>query len=117
MKTLAELIIDMSIDEYELLQGDISCPIESVVYDSRKAGPGSLFICIPGAVSDGHDYIPQVLEAGTTALVTSHDTDDLIPNDVTVLRVKDPRHALAMIAAAWFEYPAERLITIGITGT
>ncbi|MCR5538182.1 MAG: UDP-N-acetylmuramoyl-L-alanyl-D-glutamate--2,6-diaminopimelate ligase [Lachnospiraceae bacterium] len=117
MKTLAELIIDMSIDEYELLQGDISCPIESVAYDSRKAGPGSLFICIPGAVSDGHDYIPQVLEAGTTALVTSHDTDDLIPNNVTVLRVKDPRHALAMIAAAWFEYPAERLITIGITGT
>ena len=117
MKTLAELIIDMSIDDYEVMQGNISCEIESVVYDSRKAGPGSLFICIPGTVSDGHDYIPQVLEAGTKALITSHDTDDLIPNDVTVVRVKDPRRALAMIAAAWFGYPANRLITIGITGT
>ena len=55
MKTLAELIIDMSIDDYEVMQGNISCEIESVVYDSRKAGPGSLFICIPGTVSDGHD--------------------------------------------------------------
>lgn len=32
--------------------------ITAVVYDSRKAGPGALFVCLPGEQADGHDYAP-----------------------------------------------------------
>ena len=40
-----------------------------------------------------------------------------VPKEVTVLQVKDSRYAMACIAAAWFDYPAKKLKTIGITGT
>ena len=101
--------------EYTCCQGDTEQEITSVVYDSRKAGEGSLFICIRGAVADGHKFIPDVLAKGVKALVVEEDVQ--VPADVTVIRVEDTRYAMAFISAAWFGYPAEQLKTIGITGT
>ena len=49
------------------VQGNTDCDIKDVVYDSRRAGEGSLFIAIAGAVSDGHSYLPQVISAGAAA--------------------------------------------------
>ena len=40
--------------EYKCLQGSTDQEVSSVVYDSRKVEEGSLFICIRGAVVDGH---------------------------------------------------------------
>ena len=51
MKKLTDLLEHV---EYQCLQGTTDKEITSVVYDSRKAEPGSLFLCIKGAVSDGH---------------------------------------------------------------
>ena len=101
--------------EYQCLQGTTDKEITSVVYDSRKAEPGSLFLCIKGAVSDGHSYAASVAEKGAAVLVVQDEVD--VPKDVTVIRVKDSRYAMACIAAAWFDYPAAKLKTIGITGT
>ena len=101
--------------EYTCCQGDTEQEITSVVYDSRKAGEGSLFICIRGAVADGHKFIPDVLAKWVKALVVEEDVQ--VPADVTVIRVEDTRYAMAFISAAWFGYPAEQLKTIGITGT
>ena len=86
-----------------------------MVYDSRKAEPGCLFLCIKGAVSDGHSYAASVAEKGAAVLVVQDPVD--VPKEVTVLQVKDSRYAMACIAAAWFDYPAKKLKTIGITGT
>ena len=101
--------------EYTLVQGSPDEEITSLVYDSRKAGKGSLFICIPGAVVDGHSYIPDVIEKGTTVLLTEHPVD--VPEYVTVVQTPDNRYAMAFISAAWFGHPARQLTTIGITGT
>ena len=48
--------------EYTISQGSLEEEVTEVVYDSRKAGPGSMFICIRGAVADGHKFIPDVLK-------------------------------------------------------
>lgn len=40
--------------EYTCLQGTTDQEIKNVIYDSRKVEEGSLFICIRGAVVDGH---------------------------------------------------------------
>ena len=101
--------------EYTCCQGSIDQEIGTVVYDSRKAGEDSLFICIRGAVADGHKFIPDVLKKGVKALVVEEEVE--APKDVTVILVKDTRYAMAFISAAYFGYPAERLKTIGITGT
>ena len=105
--------------EYELVSGSEDMQIENVVYDSRKVTEGSLFICIEGGTADGHTFIPDVVKKGAKALIVTKDVSGLLPADadVTVVRVKDSRYALAFVAAAYFGHPAEKLKVIGITGT
>ena len=100
---------------YTLVQGSLDEDVEDVVYDSRKARPHTVFVCIRGSARDSHTFIPDVLEKGCRVLVTEKDVT--VPGDVTVLRVENGRLALAELSAARFGYPAEKLVTIGITGT
>ena len=109
---LIDLVFRMN---YTLVQGTMDQEITEVIYDSRKAVPGCIFLCMPGAVTDGHDYIPEVLEKGAAAVVVEREVT--VSPEVTVLKVDNARLALAELAAAWYGHPAEKLITIGVTGT
>lgn len=102
--------------KYELVQGELEVPAEDVVYDSRKAGKDMVFVCMKGTNVDSHDFIPAVLEAGTKILVVEREVSN-IPKDVTVIRVENGRNALALLSAARFDYPAKKMVTIGVTGT
>lgn len=101
--------------EYSCLQGDVRKEITALVYDSRKVKAGSVFVCISGAVKDGHDFIPDVVEKGAAAIIVEKEA--VLLEDVTVIRVADTRLALAQMSAAYFGYPAKELKTVGITGT
>ena len=101
--------------EYTCLQGSTDQEVKNVIYDSRKVEEGSLFICIRGAVVDGHKFVPDVVAKGAKVLIVEEAVE--APEDVTVILVKDTRYAMAFISAAYFGYPAEKLKTIGITGT
>lgn len=101
--------------EYELLAGNLDTEITTLVYDSRKVEKGSAFVCISGSVRDAHDFIPDVIKQGAAAVIVEHEVN--IDPAVTYIKVKDSRLALANMAAAYFGYPAEKLKTIGITGT
>ena len=101
--------------DYTLLAGELDTEITTLVYDSRKVEQGSIFVCISGTVRDAHDFIPEVLEKGAVALVVEKDVET-VPG-ITCIKVENSRKALAYLAAAYFGYPAERLKTIGITGT
>ena len=109
---LQELIQDM---EYECLQGSLDKEISTLIYDSRKAEQDAMFVCISGAVRDGHDFAKDVVEHGVTVLLVEKEVE--VPADVTVLRVADTRLGLAEASAAYFGHPARELTTIGITGT
>lgn len=112
MKKLTDLLEHL---EYQCIQGTTDKEISGIVSDSRKAGPGSLFFCIKGAVSDGHTYAKEVAEKGASVLIVQDLVE--VPKQVTVIQVPDSRYAMACISAAWFDHPAEKLKTIGITGT
>lgn len=101
--------------EYDCIQGNEDITVDSVIYDSRKVIPQSLFVCIKGTAVDGHKFADEVVKKGAAVLVV----EDFIqvPEDVTVIKVKDTRYALAVLSAAYFDYPAKKLKTIGITGT
>ena len=101
--------------DYECVQGELDKDVTDIVNDSRKVTEGSLFFCIEGAVSDGHKYVPDVIEKGAKVLIVQKEVE--APEDVTVIRVKNTRYAMALIAAAWYGHPAEKLKVIGITGT
>lgn len=105
---------------YEVLQGDASTEVNHLVYDSRKVTDGDVFVCVSGAVSDGHSFILQVIEKGVKAVIVEKNLASLELNgriDVTVIQVANTREALAHMAAAYFDHPAKKLKVIGITGT
>lgn len=101
--------------EYEVVQGSDKIEITTLINDSRKVEEGSVFVCISGAVSDGHQYVADVAKKGAKAVIVQQDVE--APAGMTVIRVEDTRYALALASAAYFGYPAEKLHIIGITGT
>ena len=112
--------------DYTLIQGNPDTQVEEVIYDSRKAGPGTVFVAMTGTRIDAHCFIPDVLKAGTRILVTERpidmeleacELDEEEKKKITILRVKDSRRALALLSAARFGYPAKKLTLIGVTGT
>ena len=105
----------------EILQGMVySCkenleiPVTDIVYDSRKAVPGSVSVCLKGAVADGHQYAEKAVQAGACAIIAQ---DPVAVESVPVVLVPDTREALAHISAAFFGHPGEEMTVIGITGT
>lgn len=95
--------------------GPKDATVSAIVFDSRKATPGTLFVAMKGTRSDGHDFLPQVLEQGCTAVVTDHVMD--LPAAVTQLVVADTGKALGELAHAFYDYPSHNIILVGITGT
>lgn len=101
--------------DYTLVQGDETTEISTLVYDSRKAAVGSVFVCLKGYNCDGHAFADKAIQQGAAALVGEDDVQ--APQSVTIIKVKDTRVALAYMSAAFFGYPATKLKTIAITGT
>ena len=101
--------------DYKVVAGSDNIEITELVNDSRKVVPDSAFVCISGAVSDGHQYVKDVAEKGAAAVIVEKDVE--VPEGLTVIKVENTRYALALMSAAYFGYPAEKLKTIGITGT
>jgi len=113
-----EQLLEQLLAEKEVLdlRGSMATEVTGLVYDTRKEiTKGNLFVCIAGAVFDGHTYAETAVEAGASVVVAEKELS--LPEQVTLVRVKDTRKALAYLSAAWFGYPAKELITIGITGT
>lgn len=101
--------------EYEVIQGNDEIEVRELINDSRKVREGSVFVCISGAVVDGHEFVGDVAAKGAAAVIVEKDVE--APEDMTVIRVPDTRYALALMSAAYFGYPADKMKIIGITGT
>lgn len=92
---------------------DMDMEITSVVYDSRKVTPGSLFVAITGFATDGNKYIPMALQGGAVAVVTAQPQAE----DVPYVQVDSDRLALALIGGNFYDHPAKDMKLIGVTGT
>ena len=112
-----EMVLEKLLEKlsYEVVQGNVKAPVTELVFDSRKACPDGVFVCISGAVVDGHTFIEEVVKKGITSIIIEKDVE--VPAGVNVIKVPSTRCALACMSAAYFGYPAEQLKTIGITGT
>ncbi|MCL2654675.1 MAG: UDP-N-acetylmuramoyl-L-alanyl-D-glutamate--2,6-diaminopimelate ligase [Coriobacteriia bacterium] len=117
--TLAELLEGIVPEARlrELSAVQRALPIAALAHDSRKVKPQTLFFCIPGAQSDGHDFARVATQAGATALVVERALPELDAASVPQIVVDDSRHALALVAARFYGQPSHRLRVTGITGT
>ena len=105
------------------IEGNPHAEISSVCNDSRKVAHGSLFIAVKGFASDGHAFIAAAIQKGARAIVCE-DMDmarsqaaQAGAEGVTLVQVGSSRHALAIIAANFYDNPSEKLTLVGITGT
>ncbi len=99
----------------EVLEANVSMDmdIETVVYDSRKVTPGSLFVAITGFASDGNRFIPMALQKGAAVVVTAKKPE----GDVPYVLVPSDRMALALIGCNFYGHPAKSMTMVGVTGT
>lgn len=101
-----------------LVKGSLDTEVKALTSDSRKVTDGSVFVCIVGAVSDGHAYIGQVIEKHAAVIIVQKGCGEReYPDGITVVEVEETRKALAYMSAEYFGNPADELFTIGITGT
>jgi UDP-N-acetylmuramoyl-L-alanyl-D-glutamate--2,6-diaminopimelate ligase len=107
---LRELLAGTEVAE---IVGDTEAAIAGLAYDSRAVEPGTLFFCVPGQRSDGHEFADRAVERGATALVVER----LLDAGVTQVRVADARAAMASIAVRFWDDPTAQLRVAGVTGT
>jgi UDP-N-acetylmuramoyl-L-alanyl-D-glutamate--2,6-diaminopimelate ligase len=94
-------------------RGDVSVEISDLAYDSRRVAEGTLFFCVCGLTSDGHEFAARAVEEGAAALVVERRLDLGVPE----VEVGDARAAMAPIAAVFNGDPTSELSVVGITGT
>ena len=87
--------------------------VAGLAYDSRSAGPGTLFFCFPGERHDGHDFAPDAVRAGAGALVVERPLGLGVPERV----VPSVREAMPGVAARFYGDPTAELEVVGVTGT
>ena len=110
--TLNELL--EAIETVEIC-GETSCEITGIVYDSRRALPGSLFVALHGEKADGAAYIEDAVQRGAVAIISQ--TPCASGGSFPCVQVADARLALAKLSAAFYGHPSAQLCTVGITGT
>ena len=91
--------------------------INGISFDTRILQKGDLFVAIKGTDADGHNYISQSSEKGASAILIEDETK--VPENIVipVIKVSNSRKALAQLAAAFYDFPAQKLKIIGVTGT
>lgn len=92
---------------------DLSTEIKGIAYDSRKVCDGYAFVAIKGLKSDGHAFAEKAAENGAAVIIC----EDIIDTGIPFVRVESTRAALALMACAFFDYPADKMKIIGVTGT
>ena len=116
MKTLEELAL---LVQNTKIIGNPETKIMSIEHDSRKVSQDSLFVCFTGAHFDGHNFIEQAVNNGSSAILTTRtDIENLnLPDNLAVLIVPDMLTSLAVIVPYFYDYPARKMRVIGVTGT
>jgi len=101
---------------FSVVGDERDCMIRDVVYDSRLATPGCLFVALRGGYADGHRFIGEAAKRGAIAALVEESV--AAPKGISAqIVVEDTRAALAVVAANWFGQPANDLTVIGVTGT
>lgn len=112
-------LADLLSEELEELAGTAefgTTEITGLTCDSRKVKPGYLFAAFPGAHADGREFIAEALGRGAVAVLAPPGTHLYPPTlPVRLLNVENPRRALALMAARF--YNRQPATIAAVTGT
>lgn len=123
--TLKEILSAISPDEHirpfqsrvtKLAENDV---VTGLAYDSRQIQKGNIFVCIRGEHADGHQYIADAVKAKALAVIVE-DTKLVPPgllDSYPIICAPKSYRALALLSALLYDYPARRMLMLGVTGT
>ena len=117
--TVGQLARSLGLDALAMAgSAHASTVVTGVTLDSRGVRPGDLFAAVPGANLHRAGFVAEAVAAGAVAVLTDPAGEHLAARaGVPILVVADPRASLGDVAALVYGRPAERLLTIGVTGT
>jgi UDP-N-acetylmuramoyl-L-alanyl-D-glutamate--2,6-diaminopimelate ligase len=95
--------------------GLLSAEISELVFDSRKAKPGSVFLALKGVNVDGHEFIEKATKEGAQIVVCEHIAVQV--EGILYIVVKNSHYALGLMACNFYEHPSKELKLVGVTGT
>lgn len=98
------------------VEGSIDIEVTSICFDSRKATRGTLFVAVKGTHTDGHLYIPVVIQQEVAVVVLEHMPEE-VDASVTYVLVHDSAYVLGLIAANFYGNPSQDIKLVGVTGT
>lgn len=101
--------------DYEVIKGNEESKVKNIRYDNRKIEQGDAFVCIKGFKVDGHSFVIDAIKKGAKTLIVQEDVS--VQEDITIIKVRDTRKALAIMSSNYFGNPKDKLKIIGITGT
>ena len=113
MKSLQDILYGVAIRQ---VIGSSGIEIKKICFDSRQAEAGSLFVAVKGTVSDGHQYISQVIEKGVVAIICE-DLPELTQDNVCYIKTENTAQALGILASNFYDNPSDKLKLVGVTGT
>jgi len=123
MRSLAELLSYIPAYQFHTTGDPTLVMIEQVVFDGRKVQPQTLFVAWQGRATDSHRFIPQATARGAAAVIGTRSPTELAQQGIELsptlpyIQVADSRLALALCAAALYDFPSRTMTTIGVTGT
>lgn len=102
-----------------VVKGGCNTEVSAIYDDSRKVTPGSLFVAVKGFAADGHGFIPKAVALGACVIVYEDEAavEGLMDSDIVLVKADSSRHALAIMAANFYDNPSHKLTLVGITGT
>jgi len=97
-------------------KGSANPLITGLEYNSRKIKPGNLFFALPGLHTDGSMFIEDAIKRGAVAVVYEREINKK-PSKVVFIKVKNSRFSMSPISAAYYNFPSQRMLVTGVTGT
>jgi UDP-N-acetylmuramoyl-L-alanyl-D-glutamate--2,6-diaminopimelate ligase len=107
----------LGIDDLRLQSGDAVVDVRDLALDSRRVKAGALFAALPGSKLDGRAFVPAAVTAGASVILAPEgSTFGDLPQGLAVLTAKEPRRALALLAARFFSRQPHCIAAVTGTG-
>eukprot|EP00208_Stichococcus_sp_RCC1054_P003770 CAMPEP_0206139342 /NCGR_PEP_ID=MMETSP1473-20131121/5544_1 /ASSEMBLY_ACC=CAM_ASM_001109 /TAXON_ID=1461547 /ORGANISM="Stichococcus sp, Strain RCC1054" /LENGTH=890 /DNA_ID=CAMNT_0053533095 /DNA_START=451 /DNA_END=3123 /DNA_ORIENTATION=- len=100
----------------QLTSEQLAVEVSNIEWDPRKVYERTMFVCMDAIGWDGHDFTECCVGNGAVAIVVERDVEHDIPEGFPVIRVDDTIPILSQLANAFYDFPSEELVTVGVTG-
>lgn len=114
------ILLSTLLDPFFPITPSFDCEIFGLAQNSNEVQPGYLFLACRGRTFDGRFYMDEAIAKGAVAVLAETDQSEpslVLRNHVLVVNFPRLSAHLFELAGLFFNYPAQKLKLLGVTGT